>query len=119
ARPRARGAVRREGAGRRPAEAASQRRDRDHRGRRGEGGSRIMTRFDTPEGRLAEALVESPMYSHQVHALAVAAWDEAKGYRGRVAKLSRRLKLWMAARDPFEGDHAPLEKMFYRLAIDR
>jgi hypothetical protein len=77
-----------------------------------------MARFDTPEGKLAEALAESPLYAHTVQMMADSAWSEARGYRGRLTKLSARLQEWMRSRVP-KDDAPPLEILFLSLAIER
>lgn len=80
-----------------------------------------MTRFDTPEGRLAEYLVEHESSKAEIHELAAVAWKIGKGYRSRIASLAERLKAWVEART--SGVYSPkadhLMAVFLRVSLDR
>lgn len=80
-----------------------------------------MNRFDTPEGRLAEYLVESESCKAEIAAVAEIAWKLGKGYRSRIASLSEKLRDWVAART--SGLYSPktdhLMATFLRVAVDR
>lgn len=82
------------------------------------GGKATMGLTETPAKRLAEALVESPLYGHVVQGFADEAWKADRGYNGRVGILAKRLQEWMRERNPIHDDGPPLELFFFGLAVD-
>lgn len=74
--------------------------------------------IETPAKKLAEALVESPLYGHVVQGFADEAWAEDKGYNSRVTIFAGKIQAWMRERNPIHDDGPPLELFFFDLAID-